>query len=393
MEQSSVFGLRFLVFVILSCGGLDATLLGSTFEQYQLVEQFHFPVIDTRENQGPVVFDNLSDGRLLGISTRITDANARVGVPEVYLETATGSRQFERLGPLPLPAGGTWNSDGASFVRISAGQSGPPRIAVGNNRTEAPLVGVFAESDLLAGELPDLLIDWFELNHFGGAWFDDRQLVISGGSFTQGHVDLLDTGSSPSSPRVTRIVDGIEGASAGVGIDSVGNVYTANGFANDTPGASETGDIKQFDFSAWQDVVNGASPLNFENQGTLIANVLSGGSLVFDTEDNLLVGGGDFFGGGPADFFAILPNPDRGLAARQLDPDSEATSFYVVSYNEVTQEIYANEPFARDFPSNIDNTRVYVYRVPEPGGAALCVLGMAVLVWRRKWGVRSVAID
>ena len=262
------------------------------------------------------------------------------------------------------------------------GQTGSPRIAVGNNQSETPLVGIFPESDLLALGLSDLSIDWFEVNHFGGAWFDDRQLAVTGGTFTQGHVDLLDTDSSPDRPGVTRIVEGIEGASAGVGIDRAGNVYTANGFANDTPGASETGDIKQFNFAAWQDVVNGASPLNFENEGTLIANVLSGDSLIFDAEENLLVGGSDFFGGGQADFFAILPNPNRALAPRQLDPDSDATSVYVLSYNEVTQEIYANEPFALDFPVNIDNTRVFVYRVPEPGGATLWVFGMMVM-WRR----------
>jgi hypothetical protein len=111
----------------------------------------------------------------------------------------------------------------------------------------------------------------------------------------------------------------------------------------------------------WQSARSGGTPIDFEAGGTEVATVLSGGSLQFDREDNLLVGGSDFFGSGVADYFALLPGPVVSGDPRDFDPDTEATSFYVLSHNEIRREFYANEPFALDFPPNIDNTRVYVY--------------------------------
>ncbi|MFV2066984.1 MAG: hypothetical protein ACC645_08380, partial [Pirellulales bacterium] len=340
--------------------------LASEFDDYEQIGDFQFPTIGNPIDQGPVVFANLSDGRLLGVSTLITDPDTNFsGLPKLYLETATRSRQFELLGDLPLPAGG-WSSGGGAFLSVSPGLSGERMIAVGNNRFDTPMVGLFREADLLAADEGPLPVDWFPVAHFGAAWFDDRYLAISSGTFGSSDIRLLDTDSAPESPVLSQVIGGIAGASAGVGFDSLGNLYTANGFSDSTPGGSATGTIKRFEAQVWQQAWDDGTPLSFETNGSEVATILSGGSLVFDHEDNLLVGGGDSFGGGQTNFFALVPGRGLGETPRIFDPGEEATSFYVLTYNDVTHEFYANEPFP-GFPPTIDPTRVYTYRAGLPG--------------------------
>jgi hypothetical protein len=339
----------------------------SDFEQYELVGEFHFPGAEEPAEQGPLVFDNLSDGRLLAVSTLKTDPVNFQGTPQVYLESGVGTRDFQWLGALPLPPGGRWSDSGGAFLQVSQGASGDVRIAIGNNDFTSPRVGVFSAADLLAGDLDALSIDWYALPHSSAAWFDDRHLAIDSGDFTSSHVELLDTWSDVADPDHPRVVQQVAGASGGVGFDSSGQLYVANGFSNGSPGASMTGAIRRFAREDWQEAWTGGEPLAFETQGTSVATILSGGSLAFDHEDSMLVGGSNFFGGGQADFFALVPGPGLGAIPRVFDPDSLATSFYVLSYNEVLREFYAYEPFALDFPANIDQTRVYRFLPVIPG--------------------------
>lgn len=343
---------------------MAASGMASDFENYAPAGSFLFPTIATLEVQGPVMFDNLSDGRLLAVSTLSSDPSNLPGTPKLYLETTVRSRQFELLGDLPLPGGATWSPHGGAFLAASPGGAETARIAVGNNQPDEPLVGVFREADLLAGTAPTAVapdaVDWYALPHFDAAWYDDRSLAINVFEAGTSRVELLDTNSPSLAPVHPILVDGIAGASAGVGFNSAGDLVTANGFST-AVGGSETGDIKSFAFNDWQHALMTGTALQFETQGTLLGNHLSGGSLVFDREDNLLVGGGDVFGGGQLDFFALVPAPANGTMARHFDPNQDATSSYLLEYNEVTREVYANEPFAVDFPPNIDPTRVYVY--------------------------------
>lgn len=344
-----------------------ATVAAADFDQYELVGSFQFPTVGAPKDQGPVVFDNLSDGRLLAVTTVITDPSNFLGSPKVYLETRAGSRSFQLAGDLPLPPGGRWSEFGGAFLRVSPGNGGPVQVAVGNNEPSAPLVGVFLESDLLsavgAADLASLPIDWYGLDHFSAAWFDDGQLAINSGTGLTSSVRLLDTASPPAAPVRPLVIDGIAGASAGVGFDSAGNLYTANGFATDGP--STTGDIRRFDAADWQQALASGTPLGFEQAGTHVDTILSGGSLVLDRQDNLLVGGSDAFGSGESNFFALLPAAGVPAAVRTFDPDDTADNFYALAYNDLSREIYANDPFA------LDNTMTYVYR-PYPLGDMDC---------------------
>ncbi len=336
-----------------------AVAQANPFDEYTLVETWSAPA--------GASFDALPDGRLIAVDT--TGA--------VQIETAPGSRSFATAFNLPNP---DFSSFGAAFISVSPDGG---RIAVGNNGGASFTnfeVGVF---DITGGGG-----DWFPINHVSAAWFDDQSLAISGGSFTASNVSVLDVSSNPAAPSVTLIVDGVAGASAGVAFDAAGNLYTGNGFAAGT--GSDTGAIKAFAAADWQAALAGAAAPNFETDGAFITDLLSAGSLGFDNDGNLHVGGGDLFGSGDGDYAALVRSDalDSVLAGgsaidpldatnvRRFDPDAANTgNFYGVSFNAARGELYIGSDGV-----------IYTY-VPEPAAGLALLAALGVLVRRQGRGV------
>lgn len=350
------------------------------FETYARTGYFVLPA-----GAGP--FDILADGRIVTL----------VGA-DVYVEATVRGRDFTLHGTLPdadLP------SFGAAFLRVSPDGT---KVAVGNNggtsfgaaveravatsrfTTDDPARGrdsrpthpvlVFVspdgtrmavEADAVAAAgvfevgvftLADLTGQWFSASHFDAEWVDNTHLALTAGDFINPSVvTILDTSSAdPSDPINPTVVNNIGGASGGITFDAAGNLYTGNGFA--TSGPSETGTVKAFSNAAWTAAWTGGPPLNFEEGGTLIVDVLSASPLGFDGEGNLLVGGGDFFGSGEGDFAAIVraeavndaldgqgpADPSDPQQVRRLDPDTvNDFSFYSVNHNSVTGELFLHD--------------------------------------------------
>lgn len=366
---------------LLACWGSAATAAADDFSRWEVRPELEFqlPATPSVNHRGPVLFDNLADGRLVMISTLLPDPLGFTGIAEMYVETAVRSRTWDLLGTLPLPGGDSWSSFGGAFLRVSPDGS---RIAVGDNSFVTPRVGVFSTADLLAVGPATMAVDWYPVPHSSAAWYDNQYLAINRGDFSASNVALLDTNSPVATPGVTTVVNNIGGASGAVAFDADGNLYTANGF-DTQPGGSQTGTIKKFALADWQNAANTLIPLNFEATGQTIATILSASSLEFDTEGNLFIGGSDFFGGGQSDFLALLQNPELGGGLRIFDPDTSAESSYNLVYNEVTRELYANQSFPLVDP--IDPTIVYVLTVPEPASWTLVLSGLvAVAVYRRR---------
>ncbi|MCP4248930.1 MAG: PEP-CTERM sorting domain-containing protein [bacterium] len=314
---------------------------------------------------GATEFGILPDGRLI-----------TVGGASVFVETAAGSGGFGLQGAL---FGADFPSFGPAFVRVSPDGL---RVAVGSNGGSSFVdyrVGVFA--------LADLTGDWHSAGHFDGRWYDDTHLALTAGEFGQpAMVTLLDTHSAdPSDPVNPVIVNNIGGASAGIAFDAADNLYTGNGYAG--AGPSGTGAVKYIDFADWSAARAGGGPADFENQGRLIVEVLSAGSLGFDPEGNLYVGGGDF-GAGELDFAALVhssavadaiagigpADPLDPAEVRRFDPDdANDFNFYDLDYNDVTDTLYVRE-----------GRMVYTYVVPEPGSLGLLLCGGLMLRHRRR---------
>ena len=310
--------------------------VADVFDEYNLVGTFSLPT-----GTGP--FTVLPDGRMVAV----------VG-DQLFTEDTLGKRVFALYGTLP-------NADiapfGAAFVALSPnGMS----LAVGNN-------GGASFRDFQVGVLDFATLSgtWFSANHFIATWLDDTHLAIAASDFSNGSsVTLLDTTSpDPFNPINPVLVDHIGGASGGIAFDGNGVLFTANGFTSIGP--SETGTIKAFDMSSWSAAISSGTPLDFENEGIFVTELLGGTPLAFDAEGNLFAGGGSsppesdavavvravaiaqtLAGGGSVD-------PNDGANVRRFDPIVEDDfNFYGFVYNRITSELYV-----RDFG---DDT-VYVY--------------------------------
>lgn len=389
----------------LSMTRLDAAL----FDTYEIrpEQQFHFNTIATPAEQGPTVFDVLGDGRIVGVTT----VKGASPVPHLFLETAVGSRAFDVIGALPLDPAVPWFDFGASFLSVSPSGA---KVAVGNNGffdssfSNNAYVGIFDTTGLAGAGLPS--VQWFSMAGakvapFNAKWVDDNTLAFTGtdtATFTfDANVYLLDTLTPAASPAVQAIVAlGSQRAAADLVLDSEGNLYTANGFDlrafSDpafNPADSEAGRIKRFLEADWRNAATG-TPLDFGSQGEDVAQILSGSSLFFDNEGNLLVGGADTL---LTDLTSpelnkfVVYRPTDG-AQRTFDPNNtlDGNSYNLV-YNPITFEIYVHEPFTpfRNIGS-VDNTLVYVVGppndsavgIPEPASFFLMTWALCGLNWR-----------
>jgi hypothetical protein len=325
--------------------------------EYALQGSFTIPSVDGLR------CDVLPDGRLVALNGA-----------EVLIESGVGTRTFSSQGLLPgadLPSN-EFGFGGAAFLSVSPDGT---KLAVGNGGGASfgnYQVGVFPLSSLASGT-------WFSADHYEAAWYDNTRLAVTAGALAATNVSLLDiTSPNPASPSVTTLASNIGGASAGITFDVAGNLYTGNGFQFSGP--SGTGAVKAFTAADVAAAIGGVV-IDFENTGTVVADVLSANSLGFDSEGNLFVGGGDFFGG-TGDFgyaglidSAAVADALAGNGAideldpselRRLDPEGSALAGYEITFSDATGELYLR-----------DGGTVYVYAVPEPG--SLMLLGLMLL--------------
>lgn len=353
---------RVVVLAAFAAAAVSSTVFADAFDQYgRSYRAFQTPPI------GPGSFSvagaALADGRLLMVTGN-----------SIYREVSPGAAAFDEVARLdPRETGGATDP---AFLTISPGGT---RIAVGGGFGRP--VAVFDVAALGTPDAPTeltsgVLAEYFDLGHYDGAWYDDVSLAVTGGDFgNPAFVTLLDSTSDPDNPISRVVVSGIAGASSGVAFDSAGRLYTGNGFADGS--GSETGWIRAFEPAEW---LAGA---DFESGGTLIGDVLSAGSLEFDSFGNLAVGGGDF-GEFDAGYLGVI-NADAVASAlagfgaidgtdpmqlKRLDPRGDGAGFFGAAYNGFTGELYVT-----------DGTAWYA-TVPGPGTAA--VLGCAGAIGRRR---------
>lgn len=311
-----------------------------------------------------VAGDALPDGRLVMVTGN-----------SIFIESAVGSAQFDEVGL--LDASQTGGSTDPAFLTISPDGA---TIAVGTGFGKP--VAVFDTALLGTPGAPALLTsglaDYFSVEHFNAAWEDNTHLALTAGDFgSPAFVSLLDTTSDPNAPINSVIVSNISGASAGIAFDDAGWLYTGNGFANGN--GSDTGVIKAFDPTSWN------AGVDFENQGVLIGDVLSAGSLTFDDQGNLFVGGGDFgsfdvgylgiihadaIADALAGFGAIDTNDPNDL--KRLDPRGDGFGFFGAAYNDLTGELY------------VTDGDMWYATVPTPTTMSLLGLGSVSMCIRRR---------
>ncbi len=363
--------IRSLTFLITAAATLahPAQAAGTAFDTYGLSYHAISPP-PVGSGSFSVVGDALPDGRLIAVTGN-----------QLFLESAVGSGAFNAVATFD-PAQ-TAGSVDPSFVDVSPDGS---HIAVGTGFSKP--VAVFPTSALGSPGAPAPLTEgsvanYFSVSHFDAAWADNTRLAITAGTFGQpSQVTLLDITSPTSNPSNTVIIDNIQGSSAGIAFDANGNLYTGNGFDGAT-GGSGTGWIKAFDSSVWASPQS-STTVDFESDGTFIADVLSASALNFDMQGNLFVGGGDFGTEFDAGYLAVLngiaidsalvggPALDRSdpSVVRRLDPRNDSFGFFSSIYNDATGELVV-----------LDFSTWYA-TIPAPA-SSLCLLSLGLTYTRR----------
>lgn len=308
-----------------------------------------------------------------GSGARAITADGRLVVMvgnEIHLQSAASSSSFAQLGSVDA---GLLNAFGASCLALSPDGAS---LAIGDGNFGPGANVHFVSWSELSANAPTAVAS-IEAASYEAHWAQDGRLYLSGADFSNTFVSVIE-GIEGGAPVVTRIIEGIGGASGGVTVRD-GTLFTSNGFDFDDSSGSITGDVRAFEL----DAMSRGAAANFETDGTLVASALSGLTLGFDGFGNMLIGGGDF--GNPAQFgFASVVSVDAILAAlaglgAATDADEQwlgpaGSNTHSVIYDGWTEEILV-WGFADDV--------VYRFAIPAPGASAL-VFGMFAVSGRRR---------
>jgi hypothetical protein len=260
-------------------------------------------------------FDLTGDGRLVAYTG-----------DNVFVQDAIGSGSFTLIGSVPpqfrrgSDPGFILTAPNGLFFILSAGSGGAkfPDPNFNGNTYTLPITG--GEARLIA-RVPLSLSAAFRRS--------SSELFIAQGN----------PGSGPPNARSSQVVrlnlvtgkaqpvvGNIPGLTGGVAFDGAGNLFAGIGFL---PG--RTGEIRRFDKEDVDEALRTAAPIAFA-AGSFVTQSLDAAPMVFDSEDDLLVGGGDLSPGGQSGFIAEI-DPRTGALLRQLDPEpgAAATPFFEIA--------------------------------------------------------------
>jgi hypothetical protein len=310
------------------------TLLGTTSLAHTAQALPPVPVVLPLPAPGSfsTVFDFLPNGRIVAFDGFT-----------VYVQESLFSAHLVPIGSLPPEfLGGTdpafivASPDGQEVVLGGgAGGSKFPDPNFNGNVFHLPLEGGQAT---LVGRFPF---------HIEATILAPHLLVFSEGETfgtLTGSVEMLNLRTSQ---KIT-LVGPVPGDPSGVAFDRHGNLYVGLGFGQDK---ARTGEIHRFDRTAILRAIFTASPLNFDSDGRLVTQILSGGSLHFDRRGHLFVGGGDFIGTTNSFGFFAEVDVDTGQVVALFDPtdgdpNDHDSTFFSLAFTPVGCRLAAVDTFS-----------------------------------------------
>ncbi len=323
---------------------------------YSLVGSYELPA-------SGAAFDVTADGRLLAISGS-----------QFLVQDGLNSSSWSVAGYLDGSA--PISSFGASFLSLSPdGQT----VAIGDNNFGAGASVYLVDTSTLNPIAASPAIGAAAPN-YQAHWLNNSTLYITGSGSESVVSEITLTGATA---QVRTAVNDIGGASSGVTSDGE-YLYVGNGFSFG-PG-SPTGEVRAIPLTS---ISSAMTPASFTNLGTPIAQGLSAESLGFDSFGNMLIGGGDFFGGGEFGFAGVIDGADVAAAlvggpiatASQILTPRLATDSYSVRLNAMTGELLVT---FFDNSSFEPGATVYRYAVPAPSAASVAVLVGLLFARRRR---------
>lgn len=247
---------------------------GWTAKDYVFVSVIDWEILPVPIPVGGRSIDNPVVGFLPSGKMAILDSNTL----EVVAETASSvphARSFRYVTTL-TPGGFAWGS----FVQ-----------AVNENEVLVETSYNIFRVDLTTGSVTEVGRNLYSYD----AALSGNTLFVAAGDFSLPASKLYSVDLTSGTP-VDLLTD-LPGASGGVCLDGAGNLYAGNGFAYGAP--NETGEIRKFSLAR-------PVPWAWYTDGELVADILIAGSLVRAGNGKMVVGGGDFFGGGETNFFAAV---------------------------------------------------------------------------------------
>lgn len=275
----------------------------------------------------------------------------------ILRQDAVHAATFSPIAELPA---GSVASFGASFVRFSGDGS---RLAVGDGEfSAAASVRILNSSGFAAapvGSTPASVLGTIVSPNFDAAWDGDR-LYVTGARSTD-FVPIVNRIDTAGAAVAETVITGIGLGSGGVALRG-GQLYTGSGFL-------PTGETRRFDLAS----LSPATPAAFAG-GALIGSFLSASPLDFDGFGQLLVGGGDSFGGTSEIGYAAVVDLSDPANFLRLSPAGTQTT-YSPMYNPATGEVLVYD----------NNTRIFHrYAIPAPSAAAILCLAGLVRARRRR---------
>lgn len=316
---------------------LAATHAAAALPDYQLVGSFTSPGGS---------FDIGPDGRVYTL----------IG-STILRQDAPGASTFSPIAELPA---GSVSSFGASFVRFNSTGS---RLAVGDGNFNASasvyVIDAASFPTASAGAAPATILSTFVTPNFDATWDGDRLYVT--GARSNDFVPIVNRIDTTSAAPAQTMITGIGLASGGIAIRD-GQLFTGSGFL-------PTGETRRFDLAALE-----TSPPAPFSAGTLIGSFLSASPLDFDALGNLLVGGGDSFGGSSDIGYAAVVDLSDPAGFLRLSPAGTST-IYSPIFNPVTGELLVYDTATAIF---------HRYAVPAPAAGALAAIAGLARSRRRR---------
>jgi len=298
--------------------------MGMTATDTADVEVMDWEVLPVPITMGSYTIDNpvmefLPDGKMV-----ILDGDTFELIEETD-SSVPGARAFQYVTTL-VPGGNSSCWAWGSFVE-----------AVDYNTILAGTTCEIFKIDLLTGSAVEVGSDL--LNYAGE--LDGSDLYVSAGDFSWPASKLVRIDITTG--QATDLVTDIAGASGGVCLDGAGNIYTGNGYAPGPP--DETGQIRRFDLSA-------TPTWAWYTDGGLVADILSGSSLIWAADHTLLVGGSDLFGAsGQGNYFSAVDlSVNPAVEIWKLDPDDPLDSYssYAIK-GDKTANMFSTVSWGGDF--------------------------------------------
>lgn len=340
----SIVGFGFSALTALTALGIAGSRSEAAIPAYTLVGSYTLP----SPSAGGGAWDFLPDGRVIQV---------RSG-GDIFVQDGQNASTYSRLGALPASS---ISGFGASFLKVSPDGT---RLAIGDNNFGPQAAVSFVNlADLSAPTVAPVTA--VLCPNFDAAW-SGNQLYVTGAASSDfiPNVFRIDLSAAPT--RST-LITGAGDGSGGVALRG-GSLYTGVGYS--APGSPlPAGQIRSFSLGS----LNPAIPANFTS-GAVVATALSASPLNFDPFGNLLVGGGDEFGGTTdIGYLAIIDLANADPAAwLRLSPAGAAVT-YSAAFNTGTNELVVTT-----------GSTAYRYAVPTPAAAGTLALAGLWATRRRR---------